>query len=108
MLISFFSVVFWYFYDKTQVLQVVTAILIITCPCALAISSPFILGNVMRIFGEKGLYVKSTTSIENMAKIDKIVFDKTGTITEKDRKSTRLNSSHVAISYAVFCLKKKR
>src|SRR5690625_1611009 len=29
------------------------------------------------------------------------------TLTEEDRKSTRLNSSHVAISYAVFCLKKK-
>src|SRR5690625_6757251 len=29
-------------------------------------------------------------------------------IGEVDRKSTRLNSSHVAISYAVFCLKKKR
>src|SRR5690625_6829735 len=28
-------------------------------------------------------------------------------LTNKDRKSTRLNSSHVAISYAVFCLKKK-
>src|SRR5437870_8241914 len=28
--------------------------------------------------------------------------------TELDRKSTRLNSSHVAISYAVFCLKKKK
>src|SRR5204863_9777649 len=28
--------------------------------------------------------------------------------TRKDRKSTRLNSSHVEISYAVFCLKKKR
>src|SRR5690625_5939390 len=28
--------------------------------------------------------------------------------TESDRKSTRLNSSHVAISYAVFCLKKKK
>src|SRR5437870_9932759 len=27
---------------------------------------------------------------------------------KKDRKSTRLNSSHVAISYAVFCLKKKK
>src|SRR5690625_5410448 len=27
---------------------------------------------------------------------------------KEDRKSTRLNSSHVAISYAVFCLKKKR
>src|SRR5699024_659778 len=30
------------------------------------------------------------------------------TYMEKDRKSTRLNSSHVSISYAVFCLKKKR
>src|SRR5690606_40013220 len=29
------------------------------------------------------------------------------TITKRDRKSTRLNSSHVKISYAVFCLKKK-
>src|SRR5690625_6379561 len=30
-----------------------------------------------------------------------------GTVAELDRKSTRLNSSHVAISYAVFCLKEK-
>src|SRR5690625_6561338 len=29
-------------------------------------------------------------------------------VKEGDRKSTRLNSSHVAISYAVFCLKKKK
>src|SRR5436305_11872970 len=29
-------------------------------------------------------------------------------VTERDRKSTRLNSSHVRISYAVFCLKKKK
>lgn len=76
------SAVFWYFYDSKQILQVVTAILIITCPCALALSSPFILGNVMRIFGEKKLYIKSTATIESLAKIDDIVFDKTGTITE--------------------------
>src|SRR5207249_5075315 len=31
-----------------------------------------------------------------------------GTRCERDRKSTRLNSSHVSISYAVFCLKKKK
>ena len=29
-------------------------------------------------------------------------------VTDQDRKSTRLNSSHVRISYAVFCLKKKK
>src|SRR5437870_10245740 len=32
----------------------------------------------------------------------------TGSLWNEDRKSTRLNSSHVAISYAVFCLKKKK
>src|SRR5215510_9203904 len=36
------------------------------------------------------------------------VIGTTGLSGEKDRKSTRLNSSHVAISYAVFCLKKKK
>src|SRR5690606_40677712 len=35
-------------------------------------------------------------------------FGTTTTFWELDRKSTRLNSSHVKISYAVFCLKKKR
>src|SRR5439155_21428913 len=33
---------------------------------------------------------------------------RTGGLRKRDRKSTRLNSSHVAISYAVFCLKKKK
>src|SRR5262245_63479521 len=31
-----------------------------------------------------------------------------GSLSEPDRKSTRLNSSHLGISYAVFCLKKKK
>src|SRR5437868_9161483 len=31
-----------------------------------------------------------------------------GGVVKRDRKSTRLNSSHVSISYAVFCLKKKK
>src|SRR5690242_21481675 len=41
---------------------------------------------------------------------DITVFDRTGrrTLGGKDRKSTRLNSSHMSISYAVFCLKKKK
>src|SRR5690625_5563724 len=37
----------------------------------------------------------------------KLIFANKEAIYLEDRKSTRLNSSHVAISYAVFCLKKK-
>src|SRR5690606_40961367 len=36
------------------------------------------------------------------------LYNQVGTVTMEDRKSTRLNSSHVKISYAVFCLKKKK
>src|SRR5690606_41937791 len=38
---------------------------------------------------------------------DRWTIDAAVTMSEQDRKSTRLNSSHVKISYAVFCLKKK-
>src|SRR5437667_66505 len=36
------------------------------------------------------------------------VFEDAGGVARRDRKSTRLNSSHITISYAVFCLKKKK
>jgi len=61
-----------------------TAVLIIACPCALAISSPFTLGNILRIFGKQNFYLKNFTVIEKLAKVDTIVFDKTGTLTRPD------------------------
>src|SRR5699024_11700735 len=42
------------------------------------------------------------------AKVYRDVIKNSKLIVWKDRKSTRLNSSHVSISYAVFCLKKKK
>ncbi|TJY62399.1 HAD family hydrolase [Sphingobacterium alkalisoli] len=57
-----------------------TAVLIIACPCALALSSPFTLSAALSIFDKNKLYIKNTSAIEQMAAIDTIVFDKTGTI----------------------------
>lgn len=65
-------------------LKVFTSVLIVACPCALSMSLPFTLGSAMRIFGKKGIYLKNTTVIEKLVKIDTIVFDKTGTITKPD------------------------
>src|SRR5699024_11290607 len=44
--------------------------------------------------------------LEDLQKQDEIIHDTIAEVSE-DRKSTPLNSSHVSISYAVFCLKKK-
>jgi P-type Cu+ transporter len=59
-----------------------TAVLIITCPCALALSYPFAMGNAIRILGNRGLFLKNTRVIEEMSGITSVVFDKTGTITQ--------------------------
>lgn len=68
--------------DSTHAFNAVTAVLIVACPCALALSTPFTLGNTLRIFGKNKLYLKHTHIVEALAAIDTIVFDKTGTITE--------------------------
>ena len=75
----------WIWKDSLETaLKVFTSVLIVACPCALSMSLPFTLGTAMRIFGKKGIYLKNTTVIEKLVKIDTIVFDKTGTITKPD------------------------
>ncbi|WP_298287353.1 heavy metal translocating P-type ATPase metal-binding domain-containing protein [uncultured Lutibacter sp.] len=85
LLIAFFAGIFWYFYNPQMVFNVVTAVLIIACPCALALSAPFSFGNILRIFGYKKFYLRNAETIENISKIDTIIFDKTGTITSSDK-----------------------
>ncbi|MEP0862102.1 MAG: heavy metal translocating P-type ATPase metal-binding domain-containing protein [Ignavibacterium sp.] len=76
---------YWLTVDLKTAVHVFTSVLIVACPCALALSTPFTLGNAMRIFGRNKFYLKNSSVIEEMAKIDEIVFDKTGTITESGK-----------------------
>ncbi len=83
---------YWMFKgDVHTAIFVFTAVLIVACPCALALSIPFTFGNTMRIFGKKGLYIKNTAVIERLSHVDTIVFDKTGTL-------TRPNENNIAYS----------
>ncbi len=81
LLIAFISTTFWLFRDPGLALNVFTAVLIIACPCAIALSAPFTLGNMLRIFGRRKFYLKNAEVIEQLAEIDTAIFDKTGTIT---------------------------
>lgn len=87
-LISFF---YWLPQNFELAFNAFTAVLIIACPCALALSTPFTLGSTLRIFGRNKFYLKNTHIIEKLSKITNIVFDKTGTITE----SKNVNVSYV-------------
>ncbi len=79
--IAFISGLYWYNINPHDAFNVVTSILIIACPCALALAAPFALGNMLRLFGNNKLYLKNAEVIEDLAKIDTLVFDKTGTLT---------------------------
>ena len=85
--IAFISTAFWLYYDASKAMNVFTAVLIIACPCALALAAPFTFGNMLRIFGKHKLYLKNASVIEQLAAINTIIFDKTGTITS-NKKST--------------------
>jgi Cu+-exporting ATPase len=78
------TALFWFFIDAPRAISIFTAVLIVACPCALALSIPFTYGNTMRIFGKNGFYIKQSQVVENLSKIDTVVFDKTGTITESN------------------------
>jgi len=84
LLIALIAGISWYFIDINMIANVVTAVLIIACPCALALSAPFALGNMLRILGKEKIYLKNTDVIEHLSKIDSIIFDKTGTITTNE------------------------
>ena len=83
--IALIAGIFWFQKDPNIAFQVVSAVLIIACPCALALSAPFALGNMLRILGKEKFYLKNASVIEILAKIDTLVFDKTGTITSNNR-----------------------
>ncbi|MDI9256720.1 heavy metal translocating P-type ATPase [Flavobacterium sedimenticola] len=87
LLLAVLSFGYWIFIDVSTAFNVFTAILIVACPCALALTAPFTLGNVLRIMGNRKLYLKNAIVIEQLAKVDTIVFDKTGTITTNKKTS---------------------
>ena len=82
LVIAFATAFYWYGKDAGIAFEAFTAVLIIACPCALALSAPFTFGNILRIFGRNKFYVKNSETVEEMARITTIVFDKTGTITQ--------------------------
>lgn len=85
MLIALTAGIYWGMKSEgMRAMNAVTTILIIACPCALLLSSTFTNGNMLRLLGRKGVYLKNAFVIEALRKADVVVFDKTGTITRAD------------------------
>lgn len=80
--IAVLTLVYWIRIDVGKAVNIFTAVLIVACPCALALAIPFTYGNILRILSRSGLYLRNVQTIENIQDVDHIIFDKTGTITD--------------------------
>jgi Cu2+-exporting ATPase len=83
-ILAFATFCLWYFFLKStaeNALLNATAVLIITCPCALALAVPIVQTITISGLIKKGILAKSGEALEKIREIDVIVFDKTGTLT---------------------------
>jgi len=90
------TAIFWYIVNPDIAINAVTAVLIIACPCALALSIPFSFGTAQRILGNNKLYLKNSLIIETVSKITNIVFDKTGTLTKANHSNIQYSGKELS------------
>ncbi len=90
-LLSLATAVYWLVIDSALLWTSVTAVLIVACPCALALSVPFTYGNALRLLSKKGIFFRKLDVIDELTTITDIVLDKTGTLTYDNKIEVKCN-----------------
>lgn len=97
--ISVLTFIFWYFFggENRAIFALVNAlaVLIVACPCALGLATPM---SVMVGIGKgarNGILIKNAEALEEMEKVNVIITDKTGTLTEGKPSLTQISSENI-------------
>lgn len=74
----------WYFIVPDRAVEIAVSVLIIACPCALSLAAPFAYGTASALLAKRKLYFKSGRAIADFAEVHVAMWDKTGTLTQKE------------------------
>lgn len=75
------AAVFWAIVNPALSLKAFTSVLIVACPCALALAAPFALGTAQRTLARRNVFLRNPYVLETLSEVNAVVFDKTGTLT---------------------------
>ncbi len=81
LLLAGLTALVWWFLDPAHALPNTISVLIITCPCALALATPVALAIAAGRFATMGVLPMRMSAVESLATVDTLVLDKTGTLT---------------------------
>jgi Cu+-exporting ATPase len=83
-IISLIAFLYWYNHSGliSEALLRAISVLIISCPCALGLATPTAIVSAIGLAAKNNIFFKNIDTLERIKKINAIVFDKTGTITE--------------------------
>ncbi len=93
----------WWQIDPTSALPVVISVLVVSCPCALALGTPVALAAASRGFARLGVLISTPDTLEKLPNITHVVFDKTGTLTRPDMTIGEVRLEHDAASRDQAC-----
>ena len=81
LVVAVLTAVGWYWVEPSKALWITVSVLVVTCPCALALATPIALTVAAGALARDGLLVTRGHAIETLARATHFVFDKTGTLT---------------------------
>lgn len=79
----------WWFIDPSRVLWVLLSVLVVTCPCALALATPTALTAGHGQLRQRGVLITRADAIESLSNVTRVIFDKTGTLTRGEMQLTQ-------------------